>query len=257
MTTQKHDVKDDVVRVADDEKQLTEQFVQYIVQVVHELAKTRPFITIGLSGGSAIKPFAQALIRHKPELEPHLDKLRFILCDERFVPFDSPDSTYSCYVKEGLFETLGIAPENVSPIKVDAESCADCARDYVQRLRPLLNENGGFDILQLGMGPDGHTCSLFPGHELVVNAAKYADELVVPIVDSPKPPPQRVTLTLDAVNRSRHVLFFLWGESKADMVRRILIDRDESLPSALVQPVAHGGQLKWFVDKPCASKLNL
>lgn len=104
------------------------------------------------------------------------------------------------------------------------------------------------------MGPDGHTCSLFPGHDLFTNASSQT-RIVLPISDSPKPPPQRVTLTLNYVRNSRNLVFFACGAGKADMIKRILVDKDESLPSTMAAPKSATGVLKWFVDKDAAKYL--
>lgn len=131
------------------------------------------------------------------------------------------------------------------------EACAD---DYEHKLRPLLNSNGGFDILLLGMGPDGHTCSIFPDHASF-EAATNTDRLVIPCVASPKPPPLRVTLTLKYINRSTYLIFNAFGEGKAEVLKKILVDDDKSIPSANVEPALPDGVLLWFIDQPAASLL--
>lgn len=105
----------------------------------------------------------------------------------------------------------------------------------------------------IGMGPDGHTCSLFPGHDLFLDSSNQT-RVVLPISDSPKPPPQRVTLTLNYVNNSKNLFFFACGAGKANMLKRILVDKDLSLPCANVLPKS--GVLKWFVDKDAARLLE-
>ena len=106
------------------------------------------------------------------------------------------------------------------------------------------------------MGPDGHTCSLFPGHPLFLEAANQT-RLVLPISDSPKPPSQRVTLTLNYINRSKNLLFFACGASKADMIKRILVDKDLSLPCANVIPRnSEISVLRWYIDQAAASLMK-
>ena len=103
------------------------------------------------------------------------------------------------------------------------------------------------------MGPDGHTCSLFPENILFTHPSLIANRIVFSITDSPKPPPQRFTLTLNYVNNSNHLLFFTCGANKAEILKRIF-DNDLTLPCANVKPNNQHGVLKWFMDKD-ASKL--
>jgi 6-phosphogluconolactonase len=109
-----------------------------------------------------------------------------------------------------------------------------------------------FDLILLGIGPDGHTASLFPGHELLLEH----DRWVAPIEDSPKPPPRRVTFTYPVINHATRVAFVATGEGKAQILPNILDTPELGLPAARVRPVAHG-QLVWFVDDAASAEVKL
>lgn len=93
----------------------------------------------------------------------------------------------------------------------------EAARDYIQKMAVHFppDELPRFHLLLLGMGPDGHTCSLFPGHRLLDETSVW----VAPITDSPKPPPSRITLTFPVLNNAECCAFAMTGQSKAEMVK--------------------------------------
>ena len=134
-------------------------------------------------------------------------------------------------------------------------SVEDAAKDYTSKLRKQFGDDSlpSFDLLLLGMGPDGHTCSLFPGHP----GLSETEALVIPISDSPKPPPCRITLTFPVLNSARCVAVVSTGASKADAVKACLepAPGELPLPAGRVQPKAPG-ELYWFMDDGAASKLD-
>ena len=217
-------------------------------------------ITIGLSGGSLIQQLSAELPKHQFRLEPYTSRLRFLYCDERYVPLDHKDSTFWGFLNEGFFSKLNINPDT-AVYKINPELPLDeCAEDYSKRLREILSpQTQGFNILLLGMGPDGHTCSLFPdGHKSLSDCfdPETRHKLVIAVRDSPKPPSQRVTLTLDCINKSRFLYFVAVGEGKSSVLRQILHDKELKIPSANVKPSLSNGELVWYLDSAAASKLN-
>lgn len=226
-----------------------------LVSAIETLAPNREFITIGLSGGSFIQQLSTELPNHKDKLEPHISKLRFLFCDERYVAANDKDSTFFMFSDtHKFFEKLNVPLSHVYPVNAEAPTVQACADDYESKLRPLLNSNCGFDILLLGMGPDGHTCSLFPDHASFDEGLK-TDRLVIPCLESPKPPPYRVTLTFKYINRSSYLFFNAFGEGKAEVLKKIFVDDDKKIPSANVEPELPDGVLLWFIDQPAAALL--
>lgn len=153
---------------------------------------------------------------------------------------------------------MPILPGNVYAIN-DALSAEGAADDYETCIKHLVKSNivassesgfPKFDLMLLGMGPDGHVASLFPGHPLVHENKKW----VAFIKESPKPPPERITFTFPVINASAHIALVVTGAGKAGAVHSALgkSNSPEQLPVEMVSPE---GELTWFLDKGAASKL--
>jgi 6-phosphogluconolactonase len=138
--------------------------------------------------------------------------------DERCVPFDDPESNHG-QVKDRLRArgaTWHPMPGTLGP--------AEGAREYSRELGSTV-----LDITHLGMGPDGHTASLFPNHPLL-----DAHGVAAGISDSPKPPPERITLTLPKLNESRRIVLLVTGEGKSEALARVMAGPDRTYPASLL-----------------------
>ena len=190
---------------------------------------SRNVFTIALSGGS-LPAFLSSLPDSftKAGVDPNFDKWHVILADERCVPSSgsgSDDSNMRA-CKEKFLNEVGIPSGQIYGIDesllndTDAESTDKIASAYENNaLKPVLGKCGGMlDLALLGFGPDGHTCSLFPNHSLLDEET----QLVAGIVDSPKPPPRRITLTLPVLNEmTRSVIFCGAGGSKGAILKAV------------------------------------
>ncbi|KAH8487709.1 hypothetical protein H0E87_026327 [Populus deltoides] len=179
--------------------------------------------------------------------------------DERVVPRNHVDSNYKLAF-DGFLSKVPIPAGQVYAIN-DALSAEGAAEDYQTVLKHLVDTGvlakssvtgfPKFDLMLLGMGPDGHVASLFPGHPLLEENVKW----VTHIMDSPKPPPQRITFTFPVINSSAYIAMVVCGPGEVDAVYKALgkTENPELLP---VQRVTPEEELRWFLDKVAASKLQ-
>ncbi|KAK7082209.1 hypothetical protein SK128_011330 [Halocaridina rubra] len=233
-----------VRKVVDNEEKVASELCSLVQKLANYAITERGHFKIGLSGGSLAKFLCGGL----PSIETSWDKWSLFFCDERLVPFSDGDSTYKLY-KAGLVGSTPLTEEQFVVINPELD-VEEAAKDYESKVRNSFPdcEWPKFDVLLLGMGPDGHTASLFPDHKLLDERSVW----IAPISDSPKPPSCRVTMTLPVINNARCCIFAMAGAGKAEMVKRILGD-GEALPSAMVKPVS--GELYWILDTAAASKL--
>jgi 6-phosphogluconolactonase len=177
---------------------------------------------IALAGGSTPQRAYELLA----EAEGSWAHVHLWLGDERCVPEDHPDANVRM-VRESLLAGSRAGAPVLHPVP-SPEIPEDAAWLYGRELLEHMPD-AVFDIVLLGMGPDGHTCSLFPGHPVL----EVREAPVAPVRDSPKPPPERVTLTLPVVRRARFTLLLATGESKRDALSAAL-GGDTSIPLALL-----------------------
>ncbi len=233
--------------IINDSAQLHAEICDFVLAKAKEAIEDHSHFSIGLSGGSVSKILSKGL-RDRKEVD--FSSWHFFYCDERHVPFSHDESTHAFFQRE-LFEVVS-AP-NVYTIDPTV-SVQEAAEDYTKKIRKLYPGDGmpRFDLLVLGMGPDGHTCSLFPGHP----GLEEKERIVIPITDSPKPPSSRITLTIPVLNNARSVAVISTGGSKADAVKGCLepAEGQDHLPAGKARPLS--GDLHWFMDDGASSKLD-
>lgn len=172
--------------------------------------------------------------------------------DERFVPTGDPDRNEG-QAGEALLARLPIPEENVHrmPSSDQAKDAEAAARDYAAELARFAPEGAlapELDLVLLGMGPDGHIASLFPGQGTVA----ITDRAVIGVHDSPKPPPERISLTVPVLNNTRQTWIVVSGAAKADPVRQALEGAD---PDELPVAAAAGRDVTvWLVDAEAAGQ---
>lgn len=222
-----------------------------VATLAEAAGRSRGRVLLAVSGGS-VTPGVFARLA-APPLRDRVPwtAVSLIWCDERMVPFNSPESNYRL-ARETLIAHVPIPSLQVYPVATYF-SPERAAAIYHQQVAALLTAHDGqIDIALLGMGPDGHTASLFPGFPQL---DAPPDRLALPVEGSPKPPPSRVTLSPAALNRAAHAIFVVAGADKAPRVRDALRGPHDphTIPAQIVQP-PHGHVL-WMLDRAAAGAL--
>lgn len=219
-----------VAHIAELKARLTHQFEELVGETLDRGA-TNAF-ACGVTGGSTALIFLPAL----REANVDWSRLTLFWGDERAVPPDSDDSNYRL-VEDMLLRPLAARAPNAIRMQGEMPDLQYAAREYAALLPPAL------DLLILGVGDDGHVCSLFPGHPaLTENNAR-----VLVVEDSPKPPPRRLTLSLSYVLRSKSLWIVAVGERKRVLLQNAIRREQPSTPIDLV--VAQGREVVIFTDQ--------
>ena len=231
--------------VVDGVTELAERLASLFESEGRSALGARGFFAIALPGGSVATTFFPRLAR----LPFDWSRTEFFWGDERAVPANHPESNY------GLARSLWLEPAQVPPARIhrmEAEALDPerAATAYADDLLRCLGTPPRLDLVLLGVGPDGHVCSLFPGHPLLGEERRW----VAPVANAPKPPPRRLTMTLPLLAAADRVVIVALGEAKAGIVREALEQPDSSLPLALLLRRARRALL--LLDPGAASSVS-
>ena len=219
--------------------ELAEAAASWTAQRITSAVGERGACYMALAGGETPRGCYERLAQPPYREALHWPSVFVYWSDERQVPLDDPGSNYAM-ARAALLDQVPIPPEQVFPL----------VGDPTPALRRVPSNAAGrprFDVIHLGLGEDGHMASLFPGHP----ALGEVRALIAAIHDAPKPPPERLTLTLPVINAARAVLFMVQGASKREALVRVL-RRDPALPASRVQPL--DGELHFIVDHAAAGQ---
>jgi 6-phosphogluconolactonase len=224
-----------------------------LAEIVRAAVLDRGACSVALSGGSTPARLFKLLAEAGRDALPweHVD---LWWGDERTVAPDHTDSNYRM-ARETLIDPLGLAASHVHRIAGELADPEAAARAYSRELVTALGSPPTFDLVLLGMGPDGHTASLFPGSPALAETTRW---VVANPVDSPVThgATTRITLTAPAINAARHVRFLVGGADKAQTLVHVLEGdhEPERYPSQMIAP--RDGDLVWFIDATAAAALQ-
>jgi 6-phosphogluconolactonase len=182
------------------------------------------------------------------------NRVAIAMGDERCVPRDHIDSNWR-QLTERLLSKVGVDPERLA-VPLGDGSVEERAEAYRDRLAEVAGVASGPPAIAqawVGMGEDGHTLSLFPNHP----SSEETSEYVIAVHDSPKPPPDRITLTRAALRECKSLVILSAGAGKQEAVQRAL-EPESNLPIAsLARAVVEGGgNVTWLLDKSAAARLS-
>lgn len=244
------------IRIADDLSALARAAAAEFVELAREAVGRNGVFTVALSGGSTPRELYATLADPKRPYREQTDwgRIQFYWGDERHVPPGHADSNFRM-AYEAMLSKLRIPADHVHRMLTENPNADAAARAYEQELQTQFAlENGRrprFDLVLLGLGPEGHTASLFPGSDALCETKRL---VAAPWVE--KHHTFRVTLTPSVINNASHVMFLVSGEQKADIVRQVLLgpQQPNHLPAQLIRP--ESGPAMWFLDRAASQLLS-
>lgn len=264
--------------------ELSVGLAQHVVQLSAESIAKHGIFTIAVSGGTLPHHLSRHLKTMIKEVE--WSKWHVFFVDERVTVVEKdPNSVYSL-LSNALLKDVPIPSENIHALNGEYSDDADlAAEDYIDQMVSVFSRMGKeakfpvFDLILLGIGEDGHTASLFPNHPLLNENQRWC----AAITDSPKPPSERITLTMSVLNHAHNVTFVVTESNKAELLRQVLKEEnfhdDILLSRKLSDPVVEDqfaretegkveglipclrvrpvhGQVRWFLDSEAGAQVQ-
>lgn len=242
------------IAIYPDKHKISSEAASYVVRVAREAIAERGLFSLGLSGGSTPGELYTLLASEPYRSQFDWNAVHLFWSDERCVAADDPESNYHL-AQETILNKLNLRPEQIHRMPADRADREQASADYAEEIRKTLGGAGVpvFDLLQMGMGPEGHTASLFPHQPSLHEQTR----LVMP-VSVPKPPPDRLTFTPPLLRAARHLLYLVTGADKAEALYEVVegADQPEEYPAQLVTRGSRG-EVVWMVDTAIAQKLTV
>ncbi len=241
------------IQIHTDADQLSLACLKRWIALSRNAIKQRGAFHVALSGGSTPKRLYQLLARSEWQSQLDWPHIHLYFGDERAVPPEHPDSNFRM-VREALLDHITLPAGNVWRMQADPAHIEQNATDYANILRTQLPlDTSGmpvFDLILLGMGPDGHTCSLFPDTPILQEHTHPVSAAHVARLNS-----WRLSLTYPVLNCARHLLFLVAGGDKAAMLQQICRPTRTTTPVPVqnIQPV---GSVEWLLDQAAAAGLD-
>lgn len=242
------------VQVYSTARELAEAAARRFVQLANSFISTEGRFTVALSGGSTPR-LMFGLLASKPLVDSiEWSRVYFFWGDERRVPPEDPESNYRA-ARETLLSKIDAPDENIFRIPAEIEDPELAARRYAAALEDFFRVKGQelprFDLVLLGMGADAHTASLFPHTAAVRATGKVAVANYVNKLEA-----YRITLTAEAINEARNIIFLVAGSDKAPALASVLCGsrEPETYPSQLIRPAS--GSLVWMIDEAASAQLR-
>jgi 6-phosphogluconolactonase len=240
------------IRTLTTPQELFEAGAELVAHAAKEAVEERGRFAIALSGGSTPRSLYHLLATNARTSLPW-DRMFFFFGDERHVPPTDKDSNFRM-ANEAMLSKVPIPEANIFRVPAENPDAAAAAEAYEQSLRKFFSLEPGqvpiFDVILLGLGPDGHTASLFPGTAALQEKSRLVVANWVEKFNT-----HRISLTLPVLNAARCVAFLVSGTDKAAALEAVLQSNGpgEQYPAKLVHPT--NGKLIWLVDRAAASGL--
>ena len=240
------------IRIFPDLEQLSWAAATRLEDLARLKAIEKKIFSVALSGGATPKRLYEILGSPIFAGRIRWQYVHLFQVDERCVPPDHPESNYRM-IRRALLGSGSLPEGNFRRMGRDQRDLKQASREYAEELARVLQPKGGewprFDLVFLGMGPDGHTASLFPGTEALEEQVSW----VVPnYVEKLKM--HRLTLTFPVLNAAANAIFLVSGADKAELLRQVLEGPPGQFPAQKIQPA--NGRLSWFLDEAAAQLLS-
>ncbi|NGX32767.1 MAG: 6-phosphogluconolactonase [Candidatus Anoxychlamydiales bacterium] len=233
------------IKMFDDLEDMNFYLIDLFTQITTEAIEKNNKAYIALSGGSTPLSFYQNLSKQK-----HLDwdKIHIFFVDERMVSnLDEKSNIYQ--IEKHLIKPLNLKKENIHYISKDID-ILDAIKEYELDIKSFLHdEKPSFDLILLGIGEDGHTASLFPNADVLKEKEKF-----IVLASKDEEDFDRVSFSYPLINLAKNVMFLALGENKANIIKKILLDKDRSLPAFHVKAQDN---LYYILDRKSAKFIDL